>query len=37
MGHSSIKITFDLYGHLWDDLEGDRALAQGVEKALFSD
>lgn len=37
MGHSSIKITFDLYGHLWDDLEGDRALAQGAEKALFSD
>ncbi|MCH7807305.1 MAG: site-specific integrase [Proteobacteria bacterium] len=37
MGHSSIKITFDLYGHLWEDLEGDKALAQGAEKALFSD
>ncbi|TDI94732.1 MAG: site-specific integrase [Caldithrix sp.] len=36
MGHSSIKITFDLYGHLWEDLEGDRALAEGVENALFS-
>lgn len=36
MGHSSIKITFDLYGHLWEDLEGDQALAQGVQDALFS-
>lgn len=36
MGHSSIQMTFDLYGHLWKNLEDDaRAMAQ-VESRLFS-
>ena len=25
MGHSSVRMTFDLYGHLFDDIEKDRA------------
>lgn len=36
MGHSSIKVTFDLYGHLWEDLEGDQSLAARAEESLFA-
>jgi hypothetical protein len=25
MGHSSINMTFDLYGHLFENVEADRA------------
>jgi len=35
IGHSSIRTTYDLYGHLWEDTEGDRLLAAGIEKILF--
>jgi integrase len=36
MGHSSIQMTFDLYGHLWKSLEDDaKAMAQ-IEARLFS-
>lgn len=24
MGHSSVRMTFDLYGHLFDDIEKDK-------------
>jgi integrase len=34
MGHSSIKITMDTYGHLWKDEAADQALAIAVEKQL---
>jgi integrase len=36
MGHSSIQMTFDLYGHLWKTLDDDaKAMAQ-IEARLFS-
>jgi integrase len=35
MGHSSIKVTFDVYGHLFADADADQALVAGAEKALF--
>ena len=29
MGHSSIQVTYDIYGHLWKDAESDaKAVAQ---------
>jgi integrase len=34
MGHSSIKITMDTYGHLWNDAEAGHALALAVERQL---
>ena len=34
MGHSSIKMTFDLYGHLFEDLEGDREAMQRLDAAI---
>ena len=34
MGHSTLKLTLDTYGHLWPDETADRARARGVEKAL---
>lgn len=35
MGHGSIQVTFDTYGHLWDDFEGDaKAMAQ-IEARLI--
>jgi integrase len=33
MGHSTLKVTMDTYGHLWPDDEGDQ-LAASVEQAL---
>ena len=36
MGHSSIQVTFDLYGHLWPDDLGDTAMARRAQEALFS-
>lgn len=35
MGHSSIKVTFDVYGHLFVDGEADQRAADGVERRLF--
>jgi len=34
MGHSSIKVTMDTYGHLWNDAETGHALAVAVERQL---
>jgi integrase len=35
MGHSSIKVTFDTYGHLFVDSEADQRAAEGVEVRLL--
>jgi integrase len=35
MGHSSIKVTFDTYGHLFADSEADQRAAEGVETRLL--
>jgi integrase len=35
MGHSSIKMTFDTYGHLFADAEADQRAAEGVELRLL--
>ena len=35
MGHSSIKVTFDTYGHLFVDSEADQRAAEGVELRLL--
>jgi integrase len=35
MGHSSIKVTFDTYGHLFSDSEADQRAAEGVEFRLL--
>jgi len=34
MGHSSIKMTMDTYGHLWKDDAADQALAVAIERQL---
>ncbi len=35
MGHSSIKVTFDVYGHLFADNEADQRAAESVQVRLF--
>jgi integrase len=34
MGHSSVRMTFDLYGHLFEDTEKDRADMAKIELAV---
>lgn len=34
MGHATLKLTLDTYGHLWPDNDADRAHARGIENAL---
>jgi hypothetical protein len=34
MGHSSINMTFDLYGHLYDDTDADRDAMKKIEAAI---
>jgi hypothetical protein len=35
VGHSSIKLTYDIYGHLFDDDDGDNlAFAAGSERVM---
>jgi len=34
MGHATLKLTLDTYGHLWPDETADRARAKAVERAL---
>lgn len=34
MGHSSISMTFDLYGHLFENIEADRADMAKIEAAV---
>lgn len=36
MGHSSITITFDRYGHLFEDHEGDREAMKRLEAAVVA-
>jgi integrase len=35
MGHSSIKVTFDVYGHLFKDAEADQRAAASVQLRLL--
>lgn len=37
MGHSSIQVTFDTYGHLFEQASQDRQDAAAIERALFAD
>lgn len=37
MGHSSISITFDLYGHLFENKEADSSAMEKVEAAVTAD
>jgi integrase len=34
MGHASVSMTFDLYGHLFENLEADRADMAKIEAAI---
>lgn len=34
MGHGTLKLTLDTYGHLWPDESADRARARAVENSL---
>jgi integrase len=36
MGHSSIKVTYDLYGHLWPTAEDDQEAMKQIEARLLS-
>jgi integrase len=36
LGHSSIQMTFDLYGHLFEDKEGDREAMKKLEAAIVA-
>ncbi|CAN5198314.1 site-specific integrase [soil metagenome] len=35
MGHSSIQVTFDVYGHLFDQADEDGEVAAAVEREIF--
>jgi integrase len=35
MGHSSIQVTFDTYGHLFEQAEADAAIMQAVEREVL--
>jgi len=35
MGHSSIKVTFDVYGHLFADTDADRRAAEAIQSRLL--
>jgi integrase len=35
MGHSSIKVTFDVYGHLFADADADQRAAENVQNQLL--
>ncbi len=37
MGHSSIQVTFDTYGHLFEQLQKDADDAAAIERALFAE
>jgi integrase len=34
MGHASIRMTYDLYGHLFEDREADREAMKKIEAAI---
>lgn len=35
VGHGSIQVTFDTYGHLFEDVAGAAADTDAIERALF--
>ncbi len=35
MGHSSIQVTYDIYGHLWKDAESDAKAVAQIEATLL--
>jgi integrase len=35
MGHASLQMTMDLYGHLWPDPDADRRSAQATERIIL--
>jgi len=35
MGHSSIQVTFDTYGHLFDQADQDAAVAAAIEREVL--
>ncbi|KRA81219.1 tyrosine-type recombinase/integrase [Altererythrobacter sp. Root672] len=37
VGHGSIQVTFDTYGHLFEQFERDANDANAIERALFAD
>lgn len=37
VGHGSIQVTFDVYGHLFEQVERDANDANAIERAIFSD
>jgi integrase len=37
MGHNSIQVTFDTYGHLFEQVQKDAQDAAAIERALFAD
>ncbi|MGE3333668.1 MAG: tyrosine-type recombinase/integrase [Rhodospirillaceae bacterium] len=36
MGHSKLQTTMDIYGHLWEDVEDDIAMATSAEARVFN-
>ena len=36
MGHSSIQVTFDIYGHLFPEMENDAKAMAEIEGRLLS-
>ncbi len=36
MGHGTIRMTYDLYGHLFEDPEADREAMKRVEAAVLT-
>ena len=34
LGHATLQLTMDLYGHLWTDPAGDDAIAQASERMI---
>ncbi|WP_229956804.1 tyrosine-type recombinase/integrase [Parasphingorhabdus litoris] len=37
MGHGSIQVTFDTYGHLFEQVDQDNEIANAVERSIFAD
>jgi hypothetical protein len=33
-GHASIQFTMDVFGHLWDDSEGDAKMVEGAIESI---
>jgi integrase len=36
MGHSSVTMTFDLYGHLYENVDDDREVMKKIEAAIVA-